>query len=473
MFQKLILKILGLFFIAPHFDVPGTPGTLASIGASALQRTLYDNHLRMDNTLDEIWDKVAESVDIKNDKIEKIPESIFTKFPQVPRGTWSMKLQMTTPYKEAPREGSDELMLGYEEDEELYHMPLYWNDIKKSTKALGWGIQFEAMNATGVYQMTTQKYQKYWKELRGRRIREASMLTVEGALTKAPHATTVRQQFCSNIFIPNLAIGDMPVWDVTDLTVTAGSADTLGYYPNKTFSGADTYIESIADKMLTASGTGASSLAYLGVENLDDLIHWLKTYVKMPPITIGGKSGYIFVIPEEVAAYLANPNRSGTMGSLYKDITQLSKEEIEYGGILGSYKCLWFKVDSRGPTLTVGGSSGSYTLRPGFVNPGNNDDRNLSPWSATSGSLNYVFDVGFVYGAGGLGEAIIVPPQYAKESTEYGQIVGKGSYQIGGIQTIRYDVDTPDDDTGNGKTLIQRSVAMVLMSRIAATTIRT
>ena len=76
----------------------------------------------------------------------------------------------------------------------------------------------------------------------------------------------------------------------------------------------------------------------------------------------------------------------------------------------------------------------------------------MLPWSVDSGSVNYVFDVGFVYGAGALFESIMVPPQYGnKESTEYLQIVGEAMYEIGGIQTVRYDVDTPDDDTGDGK----------------------
>jgi hypothetical protein len=53
------------------------------------------------------------------------------------------------------------------------------------------------------------------------------------------------------------------------------------------------------------------------------------------------------------------------------------------------------------------------------------------------------------------------------------QIVGEAMYEIGGIQTVRYDVDTPTDDTGAGKSLIQKSLVMVLTSRINSSTIRT
>lgn len=473
--KTFILSLVSMLFYSPRATVPGTPGTLATMGATALQKVLWDNHLRMDNTLDDIWNPSMEDVvDIKNDMITSMPDAIFLKGPHQERGAYKMILSLTTPFKEAGREGGSEALLGYEEDDELYHMPVYANDLKKAAKRLGWGLQYEMLNSTGVYNFRNQKFKKWNQENRGRRIREASMLTVETALTKDPFTSTVRQQFCSNIFIPNLALGDMPTWDVTDLTVTNGSADSLRFYPNKTFSGADSYVESIAEHMLTASGTGSSSLAYMSVDNLNDLDYYCEHKVKMPKIKIGKASGYIFVVPAEVAYYLANPNRSGSFGAYYKDITQLSKEEMEFGGILGKFRNLWFKVDSRGPTLTVSGSAGSYTLKPGFVNPGNNDDRNMTPWSATSGSLNYVFDVGYVYGAGSLFESIMVPAQYGnKESTEYLQIVGEAMYEIGGIQTVRYDVDTPTDDTGAGKTLIQKSLVMVLMSRIAGTTIRT
>ena len=145
--------------------------------------------------------------------------------------------------------------------------------------------------------------------------------------------------------------------------------------------------------------------------------------------------------------------------------------------MLGKYKSLWFVQDDRAPTVTVSGSAGSYALQPGFHDIGNIDNRNQSPWNATSGSLNYVFNANFVYGAGALAEWIVYNPQYAKESTEYGQMVGKGSYMCGGIQTARYDVDTPDDEndsggTAAGKTLIQKSICMVLTSRIPIATRR-
>jgi hypothetical protein len=159
------------------------------------------------------------------------------------------------------------------------------------------------------------------------------------------------QQFNPNIFIPNLPIGDMPVWDITDLTNTAGSVDSDGFYPDRTFSGANSYVEAIADKMLDASGTGSSSNAYMSVDNLVDLELYVRTRLKMTPISIGGGRGYLFIVPSDVAAYLTNPNRSGSMGSVWKDFTSLSKEEQSIPGILGKFRSLWFIEDERAPTI--------------------------------------------------------------------------------------------------------------------------
>lgn len=466
----ILLSTLRIMFITAqaYQAAPAAGSTITDMGALAMQQQFWDRNLREDVTLDEIWNRQRAVVNINNNKIE-MTDQVLAQIPSAPPGTFKITIGMTGPLKKAFQEGTDETMLGNGEQLDLYHLSLYFNEIKKSVAYRGWGIEYEQLQATGLYKTINPKFQKAWAEYRGKRMRVASMLTIEDALTKAPHDSTLKQQFNSNIFIPNIAIDSMPTWDISDLTATAGTEDSLGFYPDKVFSGADTYVEGIAEKMLTASGTGSTPQAYMAVDNLDDLDLWLRTRIKMPPCRIGGRTGYIFVVPSYVAFYLSSAVRASTMGKLWMDShTGLTAEEMAFPGMHGRYKSLWIVEDERGPTLTVSGSSGSYTLQPGFVNPGNNDDRNLNPWSGTSGSLNYVFDVGFVYGAQALSEWIIYDPKYSTESTEFGQLLEKGSYMLGGIQLTRFDVDTPTDTvTGSAKTLIQRSCAMVLMSRVS------
>lgn len=473
--SKIINAVVGVMFCTPYATVPATATTLTGMGATALRQQAWDKSLREDNTLDDVFNRLALSVDVRMNNME-VPNTIYMKFEAPPTSTHRLTFAMTSPLKKAFQMGNAEDMLGNEEDLDLLHLTIRYNEIKKAVAHRGWGIDFNDLSWTGVYGTITPKFQKAYGELRGRRIREALMLTYAEELTKAP--VSLKQQFNSNIFICNTALESMPVWDVTDLTNTAGSVDALGFYPSRTYSGANSYVEAIAAQMLTASGTGSTSNAYMTVDDLAALELYVRTRLMLLPISIGtSKRGYLFLIPSDVAAYLTNPNESGSMGSIWKDTASLSAAEQSVPGMLGRYRSLWFIEDERAPTLTVSGSSGSYTLRPGFVQPGNNDDRNATAWSNTSGSLNYVFEVGFVIGAGAIAEWIVNPLAYAKESTEYGKLLGKGSYTCGGIQLGRFDKDTPDDAnnsaaTAAGKTIIQRSCCMVLISRKPIVSIR-
>jgi hypothetical protein len=172
-----------------------------------------------------------------------------------------------------------------------------------------------------------------------------------------------------------------------------------------------------------------------------------------------------------------NPIQAGSMGSLWTSVSNLSKEEASYPGMLGRYDCLYFVVDDRAPTLTVTGASGSYAIQPGFAQPGNNDDRNLLPWSNASGTENYVFDMNYVLGSEGIAEWIVDSETMVDEYANYKQDLGKGLYTCGGIQLATFDKDTPDDannsaSTGLGKTGIHRGTCLVLSSRRSIATIR-
>jgi hypothetical protein len=466
-FHGLLRVLMGLF-VVPFATVPATAKTLTTMNATALRQQAWDKVLREDSTLDDVFNRLKNAVDVRMSSIE-IPNAIFMEFENPSVSTHKLTFPFTTPLKKSFQMGTDEDMLGNEEDLDLMHLTIRYNEIKKAVSHRGWGIDFNDLSWTGLYGTLTPKFVQAYQELRGRRIREALMLTVAEELTKNP--VGLKQQFNSNVFICNLGdFGNQPVWDVTDLTKTDGAVDSLGLYPSRNFRGANSYVESIAAKMLTGAGTGSTSKAVMNVDALFQLDLYVRTRLKLIPLEIGKRKGYIFLCPSDVAAYLTNPKRSGSLGEAWASFTNLTAEEQSIPGIAGRVRSLWIVEDERAPTLTVGGSTGTYTLTPGFVQPGDNDDRNLNPWSNTSGSTNYVFEVGFVIGKGALAEWVVNDLQYAKESTEYGKFLGKGSWMCGGIQLARFEKDTPDDannsaSTGQGKTIIQRGSCMVLISR--------
>jgi hypothetical protein len=440
--------------------VPGTPSTLAGLGVSAgLQRKAWDSKLKLDSVLDDVYNRLAGSVDVTSTAMQVPNDKIFMSIGAVERSSRSIVVPMTLPLSEAPQEGNAEPVLGNEEESRLVYTELFYNEIKKGVKSWGPGINFEDQAWTNQYAMENAKFALFHKELRGRRIREAEMLTFSSELTKDPVGK--KQQFNPNVFIPNLLT--QPVWDKTDLTTTAGAADTKGFYSARTFAG--DFVEQIGAAMLSASGVGTTSKALLNVDWLTELENYVVTVLQLNPITIGGNSGYIFMISNEDAARLRDPSQTGSIASFFANGADLSKEEqMSIPGLLGRYGAFWFVQDNRSPTLTVT-VSGTHTLKPGFMQPGNNDDRNRGAWSNTTGSPNYVFNVNRILGAGALAEWNVRDLSYAKESTEYGQIQGKASLSLSGIRAVYYDLDSPTDGAVGTRTIINKGSCLVLTSR--------
>lgn len=473
---NLLKSLLANMFYSPRManvTSVGTPPTLTSMGAAALARVMYDKKLNEPITaLDDPWVKgeLTNVIEMKNYRIE-VPEDIWFQVPTDTSNPHTVRCQALLPLQEAPQEGTAESMPGNEEGLRLMYTNFYYNQIMKAVKSQGWGIEYEDLNGTGAIKMINPLMRRFIAEYKGVRIRKASMLQVEDALTKAPISLT--QNLCPNIFICNIEPTDMPVWDLTAPTVTAGSVDSLGYYSSKTFGGgATTYIEAVCDKMVEASGTGASPVADMRIDDIDRLWYYLTQIVKMPKARIPGTGamGYLAMCHQEIYDNLTSlANENGFKG-YFQAVNQQSGMDIMYTGKLLRYRDIFFASDPRGPTLTLSGSDGSWTLQPGFYNPGDNDDRNNSPWSATSGSINYVYPVFFVYGAGALAERVVVPTQYVNEVQAYGYLKGRGSYSLGGFATPMWDVDSPDDandsnGTGAGKTLEMRSLVMGICSR--------
>jgi hypothetical protein len=126
----------------------------------------------------------------------------------------------------------------------------------------------------------------------------------------------------------------------------------------------------------------------------------------------------------------------------------------------------------RAPTLTIGGTAGSYTAKFGFVCPGNNDDRNNSAWANTSGATNYVYDLCIGLGANALLEYVMDPLNTKlREATEYEQIIGRAAYLGEGIQLPFWDKDAGSQADGASKTLVYKGSFIVPIGRLARVTV--
>jgi hypothetical protein len=151
-------------------------------------------------------------------------------------------------------------------------------------------------------------------------------------------------------------------------------------------------------------------------------------------------------VPTRVKNWMMNPDNTGSFGKYVSEISVAATPEAAripnaMGRLIGSK--LLFVEDMRGSTLTVGGSEGAYTLKPGFCKPGNNDDRNKSDWSNTSGSTNYVYDICHALNEGALAEFIVdAMNTKLSETDQFDQIEEKGLYLGEGIQMPVFDKDS-------------------------------
>jgi hypothetical protein len=451
--------------------------------AAALQVKAYNKTLRTESVLYDVFETL--SGEIRTDpKGTTIPEAVFLKSDAPPKGAHSVVLALLKSLSGAPQMGTSENMLGNEENLKLKHLTIYYNEIKKSVASFGWGIDFNDLSYLDVYGQITPLMTRYFAELRGRRIREALLLTYASELTKEP--LLLKQQFNPNVFVTNTVFGSQPSYARKDLAMgrNAAVAEDDGVWPHNSagesvggglynghYKDVSTYqyfVLNIYNALAAATNTSADfdtpAKMNMTVEMLLALSNYVEDELLLDPLMIDGQPSYIFLIPSTTAVWLSGFSTTNSrLGDIWKDVSALSKKEQDIPCVLGRVNNLVLVKDSRYPTLTVGGTSVNPTLTPGFMAPGRADGRNKAAYNSSS---NKVFQVGFVLGKGALIEWVANDLKYATEQTEYGKFQGKGAYQMAGIQLVKFDEDALDA-TGPGQSdtsYQQNSSCVVLMT---------
>lgn len=450
--------------------VPATPNGLTAMKAAALKVKAYNKTLRTESVLYDVFEKL--SGEIRTDpKGTMIPEAIFMKMDTPPKGAHSVTIPLLKLLQGAPQMGTSQHMLGSEENLRLKHLTVYYNEIKKSVASFGWGVDFNDLSYLDVYGQITPLMTQYFAELRGRRIREALMLTYASELTMDP--INLKQQFNPNIFVTNTTFANQPSYKRDNLTT-----GTVGTWPanrstddlHTTYedgSGKTYFVQAIYNALAAATTTSAAfdtpAKMNMTVEMLLALSNFVEDELLLEPLMIDGQPSYIFLLPSTTAVWLSGFSTSNSrLGDIWKDVSALSKKEQDIPAVMGRVNNLVLVKDGRYPTITIGGTSVDPTITPGFLAPGRSDGRNKA---AYDGSTNKVFQCGFVLGKGALVEWVANDLKYATEQTEYGKFQGKGAYQMAGIQLCKFDEDALDGGTGQSDTSYQQnSSCMVLMT---------
>jgi len=439
---------------------PAAPSSMDTMKAAALKMKAYNKTLRTESVIYDVFEKLAG--EIRTDpKGMMVPDAIFLKTDTPPKGAHSQVIPLLKSLSGAPQLGTGENMLGNEENLQLKHLTVYYNEVKKSVASFGWGIDFNDLSYLDVYGQITPLMTRYFAELRGRRIREALLLTVAAELTKPP--INLKHQFNPNVFVTNTDLGAMPKYNHNDLTEDTSPGitwpDGQALYDG---SGNNYFVHNIYVALKAATNSWANpERANLTVQMILALAYYVENVLLLDPIMLGGQPSYIFLVPANTANYLSSFTKDGniTLGDVWKSVTTLTKDEQGIPAVLGRVSSLLLVADGRAPTITAGGDDVDPTLTPGFLAPGRAEGRNRAAFA----SNNKVFDVGFVLAKGGLVEWIANDLRYATEQTEYGKFQGKGAYQMSGIQLVKYDEDVTDA-TPTDTSYEQNGSCVVLMT---------
>lgn len=452
--------------------IVGTPSAVSGSGgmdAAGIRRIAWDKKLRETKVLPSIFTAIETSLKVVGDQILTDKYGIIMRVdPQVGGSGQSVRLAMGRPFRKAPQVGTSEHMLNNEDERDLLWTELYYNEIKKAIKYFKYGFYHNDTEYLGWVESMGPQLTAYWQELDDLRSHQAILLGRSMELQADPINLPVTLN--PNWIIPNLPDHQNPEWDNSDITTTAGSADSDGYYSATKYSGSDAFAENVAARMLQGSGIGSEGLALLTVDMFYYISEYIVDVLKLDPLEIDGTPTYVLAVPSRVKTWCMNPNNAGSPGEAFQKYEAYKTSDRvrlpnEFGRICEN---LILVTNHRAPTITVGGDEGSYTLNFGFVCPGENDDRNHGGWSNTSGSTNFVFDTVIVLGANALADYLKDPLETKLfEHTEYGKIEGRGSYKGEGRQIPLWDKDATarvDGDIGT-RSLIYRGSAIIPVSR--------
>lgn len=452
--------------------VVGTPSAISGSGgmdAAGVRQIAFDKKMRETKVLPSIFNAIETSLKVVGDQIVVEKYGIMMNVsPELASSGQSVRLAMGRPFGKAPQVGTSQNMLNNEDERDLLWTELYYNEVKKAIKYFKFGYFYNDTKYLGWVESMGPQLTQYWQELDDLRSHQALCLGRSMELNVDPLNLPITLN--PNWIIPNLPEDLNPEWDNTAITTTAGSADADGYYSSTTYSGADSFAENVAARMLQGSGVGSEGLALLTVDMFYYISEYIVDVLHLDPIMIDNIPTYVLAVPTRVKTWCSNPNNTGSPGEAFQkygayETSNRVRLPGEFGRMIEN---LILVTNHRAPTITVGGDEGSYTLNFGFMCPGENDDRNHGNWSNTSGSTNFVFDLVIVLAANAICNYLKDPIRTKLyEHTEYGKIEGRGSYKGEGRQIPLWDKDATARVDGDMSTrsLIYRGSALIPISR--------
>ena len=277
----------------------------------------------------------------------------------------SVRLALRTPLKKRAAYG-DEDIFAREDESELLFGEVFYNEINKPVKMYERGYQANDVKWLKYNQGYNSLQTQFMQEQDDYFAHQALMFTYAENLTFAP--VSKAPAFNKNWFIPNLTDAQQPAWDMTDPTVTNGSADSDGYYSTRTYTGGTSFAENLGDALNTAAGTGSTPTNIMNVTAWVRLRNYIITRRAVKAIRLDGKDTYVCLVPTFALSWMLNPANTGSIAAYFQNVMQYKGSDRdtlpgEVGRILDNFLII---EDQRGGTLTMSVADSSWTFTPGY-----------------------------------------------------------------------------------------------------------
>lgn len=369
-----------------------------------LVREYWDLKLYDESLFRDIFSRLRTIFDYTSNIDMPLDTLVFELDAQASTGFRTATLGFIEALQNTPRYGNAQQQIGFEETLREKSQTIYYNEMSHAVALWNYGIAYNDQNPYGINMgKATALLANYMEELFGLHYRQALLQRFAVNLTFAP--TNQTQVWNNHWYIKNVGdVRNQPAYSTVLQTHTNNIANAL-----------------------IAAGTGVNST--LDSIFLTGLMHYITTN-RIEPLVIDGEKCWILTVPTNQVYHVHDLDRNDGLASYWTSVSRMPDKKANFPYLLGKWIKIYLVEDERAPTLTLSGSAAPFTLTPGYVLPGNIDQRDTSDGAR---------DVGFLMGKAPLIDWYYTRVHHKYDDYNYQKWEGKGAFAERGVQLRWYD----------------------------------
>jgi len=376
----------------------------------------YDKELRMKSALDDIYEDVSGMYVLEKEQVPNAIRMVVDKTEKVKSNnvtiTMVLRLGGGGVYDPNP-------LIGTEARPVTKSFTIYYNICRKAVTTPGYGPDDEDAKPYELYEKWVDQLALWNREHHGWSIRQTILEQYGETLV---HGRTL--PFCPRNWTPNILVAGMGRRQMQVAYNTNRANYTTSIVNRIVLSGGGSLAPLVTQTMNVPTLTNAQNIA------LDNRI----TQLQIPGLP-GGR-GWILTMGELQYAFLGDATWSQrNLGSLYVAKAALPEKVQNWRGVCGAYKNFLLVQDMMQPTLIVSGTSEPWGMTAGYVEPGDNDQRQRDN--------SMTRDTAFILGKAAVVDWQKMPLRHVKQDDDYEYIMGHGTAVCEGVQMPIYDQQVP------------------------------